>query len=117
MRSLRKTSGRGTPTSAALEALAGKPFRTAREAKTLLKEALQEVANRLHNTVTMCRKCYVNPVVIDAFLAGELRGVALGRARDERLRLIHFLTQTPRGVTFSAPSGTRRAASGRKRHK
>ena len=104
-------------TSAALGALAGKPFRTAREAKALLKEALQDVASRLANTVTMCRKCYVNPVVIDAFLAGELRGVSLGGARDERLRLLKLLTRTPRGVTFSAPSGTRRAGSRRSRHK
>ena len=101
-------------TSAALEALAGKTFRTAREAKALLKQALEDVACRLRNTVTMCRKCYVNPVVIDAFLAGELRDVALSGARDERLRLLKLLTRTPRGVTLRR-SGTAGAAFRRKR--
>lgn len=96
---------------------AGKSFRTAREATMLLKDALEEVAGRLRNTVTMCRKCYVNPVVIDAFLAGELRAVAPAGTRGERLRLLKVLTRTPRGVTFSAPSGTRRAGSRRSRHK
>jgi DNA topoisomerase I len=104
-------------TSAALEALAGKSFRTARESKMVLNAALEEVAHTLGNTVTMCRKCYVNPVVIDAFLAGELRNVALGAAGGERLRLLKLLTRTPRGVTFSAPSGTRSATSRRSRHK
>ena len=101
-------------TSAALQALAGKSFRTARESKALLRGALEDVAARLANTVTMCRKCYVNPVVIDAFLAGELRGVALRGTRDERLRLIRLLTRTPHGVTLR-PSGTAGAALRQKR--
>lgn len=101
-------------TSTALEVLAGETFRTAREAKALLKAALEDVACRLRNTVTMCRKCYVNPVVIDAFLAGELRDVALSGARNERLRLLRVLTRTPRGVTLRR-SGTAGAAFRRKR--
>ena len=85
-------------TSEALEALAGEEFRTARESKQKLKAALEKVARRLGNTVTMCRKCYVNPVVVDAFLAGELRDVSLSGAGSERVRLLHFLTRTPGGL-------------------
>ena len=55
-------------TSTALEMLAGVSFRNARESKQELKRALESVAGKLGNTVTMCRKCYVNPVVVDAFL-------------------------------------------------
>jgi hypothetical protein len=64
----------------------------------------------------MCRKCYVNPVVVDAFLAGELRRVALRGAGNERVRLLHLLTRTPTGVAFTrAPNkrGAKRRAARR----
>jgi DNA topoisomerase-1 len=97
-------------TSSALAALAGRTFRTASESKALLKTALEAVAGRLGNTVTMCRKCYVNPVVVDAFLAGELREVSLSRNRDERVRLLQILTDTPAGAGF----GSARSKAGAK---
>jgi DNA topoisomerase I len=87
-------------TSEVLELLAGEHFGTAKESKEKLKQALQTVAKRLGNTPTMCRKCYVNPVVVDAFLAGELRAVALRAGGNERVRLLHLLTRTPTGVVF-----------------
>ena len=87
-------------TSAALEALAGQPFRTAREAKDTLKSVLVDISGTLGNTPTMCRKCYINPVVIDAFLAGELRTNGLKRAHDQRARLLQLLTRTPSGAGF-----------------
>jgi DNA topoisomerase-1 len=99
-------------TASALEALAGQTFSTARESKEQLKVALGAVADRLGNTVTMCRKCYVNPVVVDAFLAGELRDVALGGGGDERVRLLQLLTRTPAGAGFERARAKRRAKSG-----
>ena len=87
-------------TSSALEALAGQEFRTAAESKAHLKEALEAVADKLGNTVTMCRKCYVNPVVVDAFLAGELRTIALRGGGNARVRLLQILTTTPAGAGF-----------------
>ena len=97
-------------TSTALETLAGEPFTTARESKQKLKVALEAVAEKLGNTVTMCRKCYVNPVVVDAFLAGELRDVALGKSGNERVQLLHILTRTPAGVGFARAPAKRRAS-------
>ena len=82
----------------ALEALAGRDFRTARESKEQLKTVLQDIADTLGNTATMCRKCYVNPVVVDAFLAGELRDSKLGSSRKARARLLQLLGRTPGGV-------------------
>jgi DNA topoisomerase-1 len=38
-----------------------------------VREAIAEVAARLGNTVAVCRKCYVHPHVIAAFLDGELQ--------------------------------------------
>jgi DNA topoisomerase-1 len=94
-------------TSEALESLAGQPFTTAREAKQKMKEVLQTVASRLGNTPAMCRKCYINPVVIDAFLAGELRENALKGGGNERVRLLQILTRTPAGDGFGNVSRKR----------
>ena len=99
-------------TSEVLECLAGQHFNTVKESKAQLKEALQTVANRLGNTPTMCRKCYVNPVVVDAFLAGELRSVALNGSGNERVRLLHLLTGTPTGVAFKRAPKKRGATRG-----
>jgi DNA topoisomerase I len=41
------------------------------EAKQKLRKVLASVAARLGNTVTICRKCYVHPNVIDRYLRGE----------------------------------------------
>ena len=83
-------------TCAALDSLAGRRFSTAREAKDKLKAVLQDIAGTLGNTPAMCRKSYVNPVVIDAFLAGELRENALRGGHDQRARLLHLLTRKSR---------------------
>jgi len=46
--------------------------RTKAEAKKNLVRAVERVAGRLGNTVAICRKCYVHPVVFDAYLDGTL---------------------------------------------
>ena len=94
-------------TSTALEALSGKPFRTAREAKDELKHVLIDISKTLGNTPTMCRKCYVNPVVVDAFLAGELRTRGGGAGHNQRARLLQLLSRTPSGIGFGASGRAR----------
>ncbi|MGN7867473.1 DNA topoisomerase IB [Paracoccus sp. 22332] len=42
-------------------------------AKRNIREAIEQVAARLGNTPTICRKCYVHPQVIDSYLADELK--------------------------------------------
>jgi DNA topoisomerase-1 len=39
--------------------------------KRFVSEAVAGVAERLGNTKAVCRKCYIHPVVIDAFLEGQ----------------------------------------------
>ena len=95
-------------TATALEALSGLAFKTAREAKDRLKQSLQEIAGTLGNTPTMCRKCYVNPVVVDAFLAGELRGRVLRGGLSQRAQLLQLLSRTPTGAGFGAVLGAPR---------
>jgi DNA topoisomerase-1 len=48
------------------------PVRTKADAKKNVLRAVERVAGRLGNTVAICRKCYVHPVVFDAYLDGTL---------------------------------------------
>ena len=54
----------------ALNAL--EPFTSARQAKRSLARAVESVAARLGNTPAICRRCYIHPVVVDAYLDGRL---------------------------------------------
>jgi len=97
-------------TISALAQLNGREFRTAREAKAQVKDMLCAVAARLGNTPTMCRKCYVHPAVIDAFLAGELRnGNALRRnQRAQLLQLLRRISAPPSTISLSWAPASRR---------
>lgn len=59
-------------------------------AKRNIREAIESVARHLGNTPAICRKCYIHPQVIDAYLAGELklqlRKRIVGRLRQGALR-------------------------------
>jgi DNA topoisomerase-1 len=49
--------------------------------KTSVVRAIEAVAERLGNTVAICRRAYVHPAVIDAYLDGTLRGALARRPR------------------------------------
>jgi DNA topoisomerase-1 len=49
-----------------------KTFDSAAQAKRNLRSAIENVAARLGNTPTICRKCYVHPEVLTAYLDGNL---------------------------------------------
>lgn len=48
------------------------PFDSATQAKKNVVEAIKSVAERLGNTASVCRKCYVHPALIDCYLAGSI---------------------------------------------
>jgi DNA topoisomerase I len=48
--------------------------------KSTVTRAIEQVAAQLGNTVAICRKCYVHPVVVEAYTGGTLHD-ALKRAR------------------------------------
>jgi DNA topoisomerase-1 len=57
----------------AATALAEKPnFGSVAEAKRNVRAAIERVAARLGNTATICRKCYVHPEIIAAYLDANL---------------------------------------------
>jgi DNA topoisomerase-1 len=56
---------------------------TKAETKRNVVRAIERVAARLGNTTAVCRKCYVHPAVLDAYLDGSLVEVLGHRARTE----------------------------------
>lgn len=48
------------------------PFQSETEAKRNVVQAIESVAKRLGNTKAVCRKCYIHPAVLDAYLDGSM---------------------------------------------
>jgi DNA topoisomerase-1 len=67
-------------------------FDTKAQAKHNVVEAIERVAKRLGNTKTICRKCYVHPAVIEAYLDGSL---AQGLSRRVEEELTESLSALP----------------------
>lgn len=63
-------------------------------------EVIKSVAQRLRNTVAVCRKCYVHPAVIEAFSDDGLQDCArvanVSRLRADEARLLKLLSQGAR---------------------
>jgi DNA topoisomerase-1 len=53
-------------------------------AKRNIRNAIERVAARLGNTVTICRKCYVHPEILDSYLTKEL-------VLETRKEIVHAL--------------------------
>ncbi|GAB2844253.1 DNA topoisomerase IB [Pseudoduganella ginsengisoli] len=58
------------------------PAASAAEAKKNIVRAIEAVARKLGNTPAVCRKCYVHPVVIDAYLSGATLALPPATAPD-----------------------------------
>jgi DNA topoisomerase I len=74
--------------AAASKSKSGKGKRERRPNNRDIKRAIEHVAERLGNTVSVCRKCYVHPEVIASYLDGSL-GAAMGKhvtAQSSRTR-------------------------------
>ena len=57
---------------AALALRAFEAFDSEARAKKNLRAAIEDVAARLGNTPTICRKCYIHPQILDCYLEGGL---------------------------------------------
>lgn len=49
-------------------------FTSETAAKRTIRWAIADVSGRLGNTITICRKCYVHPAVLEAYMDGSLPG-------------------------------------------
>jgi DNA topoisomerase I len=74
------------------------------QAKKNIVAAIKSVAQRLGNTPSVCRKCYVHPAVIESYLAGSMLKILeheverevdkqLQALRKEELEVLHLLEQ------------------------
>ncbi len=66
-------------------------------AKKNIKAAIERVSSRLGNTPTICRKCYVNPKVLEAYLDRTLHPLPKGSTKSgldpEEAAVAAFLEQ------------------------
>lgn len=58
-------------------------FDTQTQAKKNVLRAIEAVAERLGNTPAICRKCYVHPMVLDAYMDGALLQTVRQRAQEQ----------------------------------
>ncbi|HYB98418.1 MAG TPA: hypothetical protein VEC57_04715 [Candidatus Limnocylindrales bacterium] len=110
---------------------------TERAAKKLVLRAVEQVAEKLGNTVAVCRKCYIHPLVLERFASGELSASGNGKGDGEvpaiapvkrprtgmapdELETLRFLRRcrgrTPRPTRASATSRTSPASRASKTH-
>ena len=66
-------------------------FDSETQAKKNIVRAIESVAERLGNTPSICRKCYVHPGVIEAYLDGTIAEALLVRTEQELSEDLHVL--------------------------
>ncbi len=66
-------------------------FDSETQAKKNIVRAIESVAEKLGNTPTICRKCYVHPAVLDAYLDGAALEVMRERTEETLAKDLHAL--------------------------
>ena len=66
-------------------------FDSETQAKKNIVRAIESVAERLGNTPSVCRKCYVHPAVLDAYLEGSVLEALRERTEQELTEDLHAL--------------------------
>jgi DNA topoisomerase I len=69
------------------------PFSSVIEAKRNVVQAIKSVASRLGNTPSVCRKCYIHPAVLEAYLNGKSIGSAKRKLDAEIAEHVHALRE------------------------
>lgn len=67
-------------------------FDSQAQAKKNVVRAIEAVAKKLGNTPAICRKCYVHPAVIDAYMEGTMIDALREEARQQLAEDIHALS-------------------------
>jgi DNA topoisomerase-1 len=79
------------------------PFESEPQAKKNVVAVIKAVAAALGNTPAVCRKCYVHPAVLEAYVCGALKGAApmlvrrppkMRALREEECALVDLLEQS-----------------------
>jgi DNA topoisomerase-1 len=67
------------------------PFSSETQAKKNVVQAIAAVAERLGNTPSVCRKCYIHPAVLEAYLGGKTIQAAKKELEEEIAEHTHAL--------------------------
>jgi DNA topoisomerase I len=94
-----------------------KAFDSAAQAKRNLRAAIENVAARLGNTPTICRKCYVHPEVLTSYLDGNLVLEIKSAVESELRDALPGLHPEEAAVLAMLRSRLAKEAGGRKTHK
>jgi DNA topoisomerase-1 len=90
-------------------------FDSQSQAKKNVLRAVEEVAKRLGNTRSVCRKCYIHPAVIDAYMDGSLLDTLAQRARHEMRDLKNLRPEEAAILAFLQERLRRESADSRRR--
>ncbi len=77
---------------AALALNAFEEFDSETQARKNIVRAIESVAERLGNTPSICRKCYVHPAVIESYLDGSMLEALRARTEQEMKSDLHALS-------------------------
>ena len=64
------------------------PFASETEAKKNVVQAIAQVAARLGNTASVCRKCYVHPAILEAYLEGRIAELGNKRTATRQMQAL-----------------------------
>jgi DNA topoisomerase-1 len=60
-------------------------FESAAQAKRNVRDAVRQVADVLHNTATICRKCYIHPEIVTCYMESKLvLNIGNGSAAEDK---------------------------------
>jgi DNA topoisomerase I len=85
-------------------------FETKKQAKKNLIAAIERVAERLGNTPTVCRKCYIHPVILESYLDGRTVDVILDKTEETLSRDLPSLSGAEGAVLAFLQQQLRRPA-------
>ncbi|MBA2450160.1 MAG: DNA topoisomerase IB [Chloroflexi bacterium] len=89
-------------------------FDSETQAKKNVVQAIESVAERLGNTPTVCRQCYVHPAVIDTYLEGSMLQTLKERTEQEMADSLKDLRAEEAAVMAILQQRLTRESEGRK---
>jgi len=92
-------------------------FDSEAQAKKNVVRAIENVAKRLGNTPSICRKCYIHPAVVESYLEGAFAELLGERVQKQLVQDLHALTPEEAAVLALLQQRLREADddAGRKR--
>ncbi len=84
-------------------------FESQTQAKRNVVQAIKDVARRLGNTPSVCRKCYVHPAVLDTYLSGAMMQRVRGEMEEDEAP--HALRQEEKALLALLRERLTRAAA------